>query len=225
MAGVLFKKWIAECADGLVDADALKIMQRRFLVAAARDSGGERVRVPSLTSRRTAQFRLAQRMVAMGLSLDECQAVVGDDFCKATFYRWRAKAAESASVLEYITDDPREIMARTTGGFVYALEFEGLDGERFIKIGSSWKPRARAMAISGQTDLILVGAAVIGLGELKSKDYQASCMSLEFDTHRLLADCRVELEWFRVPGGLDQVIEAVEKASEGRFTRVYIARV
>jgi hypothetical protein len=224
MAGVLFKKWLAECADGFVDDAALKTMQRRFLVAAARDAGGERVRVPSLTSRRTAQFRLAQRMVAMGLSLDECQAVVGDDFCRATFYRWKAKAAESDGVIDLIPGEARELLARSKGGFVYALEFEGLDAERFIKIGSSWRPRARAVAIAGQTDLILVGAAVIGVGECVG-EYSTDAMALEFATHKLLDDCRVELEWFRVPGGLDQVIEAVEEASKPHFKRVLVSRI
>lgn len=224
MAGVLLKKWLAESIEGLVDDSARPTIQRRFLAAAARDAGGERIRVPSLTSRRTAQFRLAQRMVAMGMTLDECQAVVGDDFCRSTFYRWRAKASESKEVISLISDNPRETLARTKGGFVYALEFEGVDGERFIKIGSSWRPKARAMVIAGQTDLILVGAAIIGVGE-RVGDYLTNAMSLEFATHKALDEFRVELEWFNLPGGLDQAIDAIEETSRKWFKSIYVSRV
>lgn len=224
MSGVLFKKWLVESFGDFVDADTMRVGQRRFLAAAARDSGGERVRVPSQTSRRTAQFRLAQRMVALGMSLDECQAVVGDDFCRATFYRWRAKAAEGDGVINGITNDPAELMARSRGGFVYALEFEGVDGEKFVKIGSSWRPRTRAMTIASETDLILVGAAVIGVGD-SLDGYSINAMALEFATHKRLDEYRVELEWFRVPGGLDEVIEAAEEASKKMFERIYVSRV
>jgi len=104
------------------------------------------------------------------------------------------------------------------------LEFEGLDGERLIKVGSSHSPRARAITICGQTDLVLVGAAVIGVGENK-KDRFANAMSLEFGVHRHLAEMRIELEWFRVPGGLDQVIDAAEIESREYFESIYVSRM
>lgn len=222
MSGVMFKKWLAEAGQGIVTEDQLKAMQYRFLLAAANDAGGDRVRVPSQTSARTRAMRAAQKLIAIGASLEDCRDAFGDAFCRATYFRWKAKIEASEKIFSSFRQDFRTPPGHEVG-YVYALEFEGADGERFTKVGRSIWPKERARQIAASTDLVLVAAACVAFSDRVVDTYWTEA-SVEKKAHELLADRWIELEWFNLGGGVDEAVAAIIKASEGGFSRSFVFR-
>jgi hypothetical protein len=222
MSGVMFKKWLAEAGTGIVTDEQLKTIQHRFLVAAANEAGGDRVRVPSQTSARTKAMRAAQKLIAIGASLDDCREAFGDAFCRATYFRWKAKIEASEKIFSSFRQDFRTPAGHEVG-YVYALEFEGADGERFTKVGRSIWPKERARQIAASTDLVLAAAACVAFADRVGDTFWTEA-SVEKKAHEILADRWLELEWFALDGGVDEAVDAIIQASAEGFSRSFVFR-
>lgn len=225
MSGARMRIWMDEAARGVVDESVAKVIKQRFMLAAARDMGGERAYVPCRASQDSAHMRTALRLHEMGMSFEECQDALDVPLSKSTFYR-RKRATDRVATDEIRDANNNAMMASLKTGegfcdFVYAFGFTG-DGpeDDWIKIGYSHSPKNRIKAFLPHTDLTLSEVAIVGV--------PGRAGMVEWATHAVYDQYRKQgTEWFNgIPGGVDVVTTTIDEICREKFgPPVYLRRL
>lgn len=225
MSGARMRIWMDEAARGVVDESVAKVIKQRFMLAAARDMGGERAYVPCRASQDSAHMRTALRLHQLGMSFDECQDALQVPLSKSTFYR-RKRAGDGVSDSQLFEAQREGINAGLKADhwaceFVYAFGFTGDDEyDDWIKIGYSQSPRDRIKAFLPHTDLAISEVAIVGI--------PGPAMVIEKAAHEVFADFRrAGTEWFnRIPGGVDAVASIIDEKCREKFgSPLYLRRL
>lgn len=221
--GTRFRLWMQRAGADLLTKDQIDGLCARFLQEAANDSGGGRIYVPTGTSSRTENVRLAMKMAEIGCSYRECHEMLGDELSQSTFYRWQRERVRPAEVKAAKKEAFR---ANLRGGFVYAIGYEGAeDGERAVKVGMSCTPNTRMQQISSSTKLVPVEAALLALPYGEDGMPFMPMQTIERKCHKALDYCRIGGEWFRPNDWVDEAATVMEEVAREHFSRFMLHRL
>ncbi|HEY5851276.1 MAG TPA: GIY-YIG nuclease family protein [Lysobacter sp.] len=205
MSRAKFHIWLQKAAEGMLPPDQVKELSKRFLFEAANDSGGERVYVPTNLSRGTNAMRIALSLDNAGFAFNDIKGLLGDEISERSFYRWkrermdRSRLTHGLSLLGY---------ERIGMDYVYAMEFRGMaDSDTCVKVGTTCSPKQRLEHLDGSAGMKVYEMALFG-------SHGRYGTWLERRAHERMAEWRLEGEWFRAPGGLEEIINTIRVVAE-----------
>lgn len=217
--GTRFRLWMQRAGAELLTKDQIDGLCARFLQEAAKDSGGERMYIPTGVSKRTDDVRMAMKLAQHGFSFKECREILGPDLSETTFYRWKRERYDFKALKEHEWRD----MKQGVTGYVYGMRFVGAaNDEEFIKVGMTGLVRERANVIELACPLKLEEIALLGVKEIRKEHRQL--FHIERAVHAEVSN-RVSGEWFKPDGGLDEVMDAMERVGDEWCSGYVLSRI